>query len=500
MSTFAQILREHAGARPQAPALSFEGETFDFADLHARSSRAANALAALGVRAGDRVAALAKNRPEFFELIFACSQIGAIFVGLNWRLAAPEIAAILRDALPRVVFVEEDLRRLLGDAAPAIAFGEPYESLREKAPAQDAGFVGAPDDPLLLLYTSGTTGLPKGVTLTNRGMAYTRRLATEAWGMRPQSVNLVAMPMFHIGGCGYGSSTMMAGGHTVLMREVNPARAVELIAAHRVTHAFFVPTVVQALLQVEGIETADLSSLQLLMYGASPIGDVLLRRALQRLKCNFMQAYGMTESSGTVVVLTPQDHDPDGPRAGLLKSCGRALPWVELKVVDPSTLAEAETGKVGEIWLRTPMLMRGYWGNPEATREAITRDGWFRTGDAAYLDADGYVYLFDRFKDMIVSGGENVYPAEIENVLNAHPAVREVGVIGARHEKWIETPVAIVVLKPGFAADEAALIAFTRERLAHFKCPTRVRFAESLPRNASGKLLKREMRRLFLED
>jgi len=308
------------------------------------------------------------------------------------------------------------------------------------------------------------------------------------------------MPMFHIGGCGYGSSTMMVGGHTVLMREVNPAKAVELIAAHRVTHTFFVPTVVQALLQVEGIETADLSSLQLLMYGASPIGDVLLRRALGRLKCRFMQAYGMTESSGTVVVLNPEDHDLDGPRAGLLKACGRALPWVELRVVDPATHAGAEIGQVGEIWLKTRMLMKGYWEKPETTREAITADGWFRTGDAGFLDGDGYVFLFDRFKDMIVSGGENVYPAEIENVLNAHPAIREVGVIGAPHEKWIETPMAVVVLKLGAEVDEKALIGFTRERLAHFKCPTRVRFVESLPRNASGKLLKREMRRLFLED
>ncbi|MDE3174950.1 MAG: long-chain-fatty-acid--CoA ligase [Pseudomonadota bacterium] len=502
MSTFAEILREHARRTPQAPALSFEAQTLSFAQLHGRSSRAANALVALGVRRGDRVAVLAKNRPEFFELIFACSQIGAILVGLNWRLAASEIEAIWGDAQPRLVVCEDEFRRLLPSGAreSAVVFGSGYDALRDRAPGYDAGYVGAPDETILLLYTSGTTGLPKGVMLTNEGMSYTRRLAAEAWGMGCQSVNLVAMPVFHIGGCGYGSSTMMVGGHTVLMREVNPAKAVELIAAHRVTHAFFVPTVVQALLQVEGVETADLSSLQLLMYGASPIGDVLLRRALERFKCRFMQAYGMTESAGTVVVLNPWDHDLDGPRAGLLKACGRALPWVELRVVDPATLADAPTGEVGEIWLRTRMMTKGYWRKPEATTEAITADGWFRTGDAAYLDDAGYVFLFDRFKDMIVSGGENVYPAEIENVLNAHPAIREVGVIGAPHEKWIETPMAVVVLKPGEAADEKALIAFTRERLAHFKCPTRVRFAESLPRNASGKLLKREMRRLFLEE
>jgi acyl-CoA synthetase (AMP-forming)/AMP-acid ligase II len=503
MSTFAQNLREHAAERPLAPALSFEGTTWSFRQLHERSSRVANALKASGVRAGNRVAVLTKNRAESFELIFACSQIGAILVGLNWRLAAGELAAIVEDATPSIVIVGEEEARLLNAQALAVSsvtrvirFGAEYDAWRDAQSTDDAGYVGAPEDVVCILYTSGTTGLPKGVMLTNEGMSYTRRLA-QVWRMGPSSVNLVAMPMFHIGGCGYGSSTMLAGGHTVLMREVNPTKAIELIAQYKVTHTFFVPTVVQSLLQVPGVEMADLSSLQLLMYGASPIGEVLLRRALGVLRCQFMQAYGMTESSGTVVELEPEDHDPDGPRADLLRSCGRTLPWIELRVVDPTTLDDAETDKVGEIWLRTPMLMKGYWNKPEATREAITAGGWFRTGDAAYLDAEGYIYLFDRFKDMIVSGGENVYPAEIENVLNAHPAVQEVGVIGAPHERWIETPVALVVLKPGHKADANDLIEFTRERLARYKCPTAVRFVDALPRNASGKLLKGEMRRRF---
>jgi long-chain acyl-CoA synthetase len=505
MGTFAAILREHAAARPAAPALTFEDRTQTFIELHETSSSAANALRGAGVEAGDRVALLTKNRAECFELLFATSKIGAILVGLNWRLAPSEIAAILADAIPTVLITGPEEERLLNADALAtpglkriIRLGEDYDAWRDRAGADDPGRAGEPEEVALILYTSGTTGLPKGVMLTNEGLSYTRRLA-EAWGMDDSSVNLVAMPMFHIGGCGYGSSTTMVGGHTVLMREVNPAKAIELIEKHRVTHTFFVPTVVQALLNVPGVEAADLTSLELLMYGASPIGDVLLRRALSVLKCNFMQAYGMTESSGTVAVLRPEDHDPDGPRAGLLKACGHALPWVELRVIDPDTLKDAPTGKVGEIWLRTRMLMKGYWKNPEATREAITWDGWFRSGDAAYLDADGYLYLFDRFKDMIVSGGENIYPAEIENVLNAHPAVLEAGVIGVPHERWIETPMAVVVLKPGMQADEKELIGFVRERLAHYKCPTSARFVGQLPRNASGKLLKREMRRLYAE-
>jgi long-chain acyl-CoA synthetase len=503
MSTFATVLREHGAERPSAPALSFEDATLSFAELDALSSRAANALLSEGVKAGDRVAVLTKNRAEVFELIFACSKIGAILTGLNWRLAPAEIAAIVEDAAPVIAFLGPDEAGLLDERARGVAslrravtLGAEYDAWRGAAPAEDPGHTGAPGDVILLLYTSGTTGQPKGVMLTNEGMSYTRRLA-EAWGMGPDSVNLVAMPMFHIGGCGYGSSTMMAGGHTVLMREVNPAKAIELIAKHRVTHTFFVPTVVQSLLRVPGIEKADISSLQLLMYGASPIGDVLLRRALDTLKCNFMQAYGMTESSGTVVMLEPRDHDPDGPRANRLRSCGRPLPWVELRVIDPNTLGDAAAGQVGEIWLRSPMIMKGYWNKPGATREAIVDGGWFRTGDAAYLDDEGYVVLYDRFKDMIISGGENIYPAEVENALIAHPGVQEVGVIGVAHERWGETPMAIVVLKPGQPAEPQDLIEFTRGRLARYKCPTIVAFAETLPRNASGKLLKREMRRLF---
>ena len=505
MSTFAQILRQHAAERPQAPAVSFEGVTWTFADLHALSSRSAQALRHTGVQAGDRVAVLTKNRAEFYELLFACSKIGAILVGLNWRLAPPEIEAIIQDASPAVVIAGPQELALLSERARTqtglqrvLVFGADYDNWRA-LPAADPGHQGAPEDVALLLYTSGTTGLPKGVMLTNENMSFTRELA-KAWGMGPDSVNLVAMPMFHIGGSGYGSSTLLVGGHTVLMREVNPAVAIELIARYRVTHTFFVPAVVQSLLQTPGIESADLSSLQLLMYGASPIGEVLLRRALDVLHCNFMQAYGMTETAGTVLDLPPRDHELDGPRAHLLRSCGRAYPWCELRIIDPTTLADVKVGEVGEIWLRSAMVMKGYWNKPEATRETLTPDGWLRTGDAAYQDEQGYVYLFDRFKDMIISGGENIYPAEVENALHAHPAVQEVGVIGVPHERWGESPMAVVVLRPGQQVQPSELIAFTRERLAHYKCPSAVVFAASLPRNASGKLLKRELRKQYLKD
>jgi len=506
-SSFANILRQLAISRGSSPALTFEDQTWSFAQLHERSSRTANALKAAGVGQGDRVALLTKNCAECFELMYACNKMGAIFTGLNWRLAPTEIQAIVQDAQPKVIIVSAAEEALLTDACRRLScikrmvvLGEDFDNWRNAAAESDPGHSGAPDEVALLLYTSGTTGLPKGVMLTNQGMSFTPRLAAESWGMDADSVNLVAMPMFHIGGCGYGSSTMTVGGHTILLREVNPARIIEVIAKHKVTHTFLVPTVVQAVLEVPHVKEADLSSMQLLMYGAAPMGDVLLRRAIDVLGCQFMQAYGMTETAGTVVVLPPEDHEPQGSRAALLSSVGRVLPWVDMRVVDPQTKSDMPTGQVGEIWLRSEMVMQGYWNKPQDTAETLLEGGWLRTGDAAYLDADGYIYLFDRFKDLIISGGENIYPAEIENILNGHPAILEAAVIGMPHPRWGESPRAVVVLRQDMQATEQALISYARAHLAHYKCPTSVVFTTQLPRNASGKLLKRELRRVYLEE
>ena len=501
--TLAGVIRGLAASTPSAPALSFEGVTLSFAQLDERSSQVSNALVAAGVSTGDRVAVLAKNTPEFFDLAFGCNKIGAIFVGLNWRLAPLEISAIVADAEPLVIVVGTTERQLLearvSDSQPApllIELGDEFDAWRDSAAANDPGHVGEPGDVALLLYTSGTTGVPKGVMLTNRGMSYTPRLGAEVWEMSAASVNLVAMPLFHIGGIGYGLSTMSLGGHTVVMREFDTAAIIETIATYGVTHSFFVPAAIQALLSTPGVEAADLSSLEFLSYGASPIGESLLRQAIEVFGCGLSQAYGMTETSGTVVSLPPADHDPGGDRAHLLRSCGRAVPWVELRVIDPGSLDDVAVGAVGEIWLRSGMVTAGYWNQPEATAESIVGDGWLRTGDAAYQDDDGYVYLFDRFKDMIVSGGENVYPAEVENAMAHHTGIAEVAVIGVPDERWGETVKAIVVLRPGVDATERELIEFTRTRLAKFKCPTSVDFTDVLPRNASGKILKKELRQV----
>lgn len=508
--SIAEVVSSQAAERPDALALTFvdvDGSTASqtYGELRQRSWQTANALLAAGVGRGDRVAVLAHNAPVYFELAFAVSKIGAALVGLNWRLAAPEIDAILADADPALVIVDDELRHLMGseprsDGVSAAEWRSAVDSASSVDPLAD-GLVPAPDpdDVVFILYTSGTTGVPKGAQLTNRNMAHSAWISGSAYGFSAASTNLVAMPLFHVGGMGYGLSAFFHGGHTVLRRDADPAAIVKDIATHGVTHAFFVPAVIQAILAVEGVADAELGSLELLVYGAAPIGDAVLRRAIAVLGCQFLQAYGMTETAGTIVTLPPEAHDPDGPRAELLRSCGRPLPWVELRIVDPDSIAagapaDAPLGQVGEIWTRSAQNTPGYRNKPKATADAITDDGWLRTGDAAYVDEDGYLFLFDRFKDMIVSGGENVYPAEVENVLYDHPGIAEVAVIGVPDEKWGETVKAVIVPVPGATVDLDELVDLCRGRLGRFKCPTSFDVVEALPRNASGKVLKTELR------
>jgi long-chain acyl-CoA synthetase len=493
--SLASLVRGQRLTNPTAPMLSFEGTTYTYDDLDVASSKVANALIAEGVKPGDRVAVLSKNVPEFFQVAFGCSKIGAILVGLNWRLSAREIAAIVVDSDPLLIIAGKPHESLVpGSAKRVVWLGDEFDEWRDAAPSTDPHFPSQQDDVCLLLYTSGTTGLPKGVMLTNRSMELSPQIAQQAWSFDADSVNLLSMPLFHIGGIGYGISSMCFGGHTVLLRDVDPVVIFQCIEQYKITHAFFVPAVINMLLNSDGVESTDFSSLQRMVYGASPIGDAILRRAIEVFGCAFSQAYGMTETSGTVVSLPPSDHDPDGPRTHLLRACGKALPWTEVRLIDPKTMTDVAAGGVGELWLRSQQVMPGYWSNPSETAATITADGWLRTGDAATIDGEGYIYLVDRFKDMIVSGAENIYPAEIENVLGDHPAVSEVAVIGVPHDRWGETVKAIVVFRSGMRAEERELIDFTRARLATYKCPTSIEFAESLPRNASGKLLKKDLR------
>jgi long-chain acyl-CoA synthetase len=313
-------------------------------------------------------------------------------------------------------------------------------------------------------------------------------------GFDNESVNMVVMPLFHIGGVGWSIVGITSGGPSVIIRDVDPVVILRAFEEQHVTHTFVVPAVIMALLAVPQGATTDVSALRYMAYGASPISERMLVQALSTFDCNFVQLYGMTETTGAITLLRPEEHDPGGPHPERLRSVGVPFRHVELRVVDRATGEDAAVGEPGELWTRSAQNMKGYWHNPEATATTITPDGWLMTGDVGYVDADGFFYLHDRVKDMIVSGGENIYPAEVENALMSHPALADCAVIGVPSDKWGETVKAIVVLAPGAEVTADELIEFTRTRIARFKVPRSVDFVDVLPRNPSGKILKRELR------
>jgi long-chain acyl-CoA synthetase len=510
INSIAGIVRTHARERPDALAIHYEGADFTFRDLDERSSRLANALAAAGIGEGDRVAFLDKNGPEYFETTFALSKLNAVNVAVNWRLAPTEIAQVINDSTSKLLIVSQDflphVEKIEADiptVSRVIAIGgharwDDYERFLGDHDATDPGVEGSGSDVAFQLYTSGTTGLPKGVMLTNDNFFKGVMNVTSSWRFTPDSVNIAVMPMFHIAGSGYSMVGLYHGCHTILLRDVDPVRILEVIPRFGITNAFFVPAVIQFLLLTPGVEQTDFSTLRAILYGASPITDSVLSNAMETFGCEFIQVYGLTETTGAITQLDPEFHDPVG-NPKLLRSCGKPYAWVEMRVVDPETGLDAPDGTVGELWTRSPQNMKGYWRNEEATRAAVDENGWFKTGDAGYRDENGFLFLHDRVKDMVVSGGENIYPAEVENVLAKHPDVADVAVIGVPDEKWGEAVKAVVVRREGASTTEQDLITFAREYLAGYKLPKSVDFTDVLPRNPSGKLLKREIREPYWE-
>lgn len=501
---FAGMVAELAARFPEREAIACEGRSLTFAALEDRAHRLAQALDALGVEAGMRVGFLGRNSPLYLEMVAACSLLDAVLVGLNWRLSADECAAIIADAELGLLIVDPEYQRLLGglnqlDRAPRVV--TTGAALEERLTASGSAKLRSSSTPasvLLQLYSSGTTGRPKGILITNANLDFTRTSARQLYGMDQDSVNLIASPLFHIGGVGYCLTALSQGGKTVLVPDAKAAKLLEAIERHRITHAFLVPTLIQEILRAPGFASHDLSSLRTIAYGGAPMSESLLQNALEKLRCEFIGVYGMTETTGTVMALRACDHEAGGPRAQLLRSIGKPLPWAcEVELRDPETLIPVTTGEIGEICVRSGQVSAGYWNQPEATAAARTSDGWLRTGDAGYQDGDGYYYLHDRIKDMVISGGENVYPAEVEKVLANHPEVLDVAVIGVPSEVWGETVKAIVVPAPGSSVTEEALIQFARARLAHYKCPASVDFVGSLPRNATGKVQKPLLRERY---
>lgn len=501
----ADVVRTHGRERPDAPALSYGSEVISWAELDQRSNRTASALAAERTGAGDRIAFVGKNSPAYFEVLFGAAKLGAVTVAVNWRLHPAEMAFIVKDAGVRLLVADEEFAgadELAGSAEKVVVLGArqrgaastPYRAWLEGVPAADPGYRGEPQEVAVQLYTSGTTGLPKGAMLTHANVGFLVAAAEEMFGLDAASVTLVVLPVFHIGGVGMALIGMAQGCHTVLHRDFEPAAVLEALSRQSITNTLFVPAMLAALCAVPGAAERDYSTLRSVIYGASPITEEGLRAALRTFRRPFLQVYGMTETTGAITQLGAAEHDPDGPRSHLLRSAGRPFSWVETRIVDPVIGEDRPRGEIGELLTRSPQNMAGYWHNEQATSETITPEGWLRTGDAGYLDEEGYLFLTDRVKDMIVTGAENVYPIEVENVLASHPSVADVAVIGVPDPRWGETVKAVVVLRPGAPADAAELIAFARDRIAHFKCPTSVDFIDVLPRNPSGKILKRELR------
>ncbi len=511
----ADVIRLHGKAQGATVAFTFGDEETTFAQLDEGSNRAAQGLLALGVKQGERIAYLGKNHPLYFEVLLGAAKIGAVMTPVNWRLAPPEVAYILDDCQARVAFVGEGFAAMVEQVradTPRLAHvigidagsetATDYRTWRDTFPATDPLAVLAREDDLLQLYTSGTTGRPKGAVMTNGSILSSRDAIGSEGALRPWQepvegdVTLLAMPCFHISGTGTGIGTIVAGTNAIVLPEYDPTQALDLIANYNISKIFLVPAAIQILLNHPRVGEVDFSRLKTITYGASPIPLELMKAAMDRIGCGFVQMYGMTETSGTIVALDPEDHVPEG--SPKMRSVGKPLAGVEIKIIDAAG-NPVGPNEVGEIATRSSKNMKGYWNKPEATAETIDADGWLRTGDAGYLDEDGYLYIHDRVKDMIISGGENVYPAEVENAIYAHPAVADVAVIGVPDDKWGEAVKACVVVKPGEALSEADVIAHARQHIAGYKCPKSVDFIPALPRNPSGKILRRTLRAPYWE-
>jgi acyl-CoA synthetase (AMP-forming)/AMP-acid ligase II len=504
-------LAHWAQTAPDGEAFTYLGRTWTWAQWEERVRRLAGALAAKGIGRGDVVSFLDKNHPACVELTLAAASLGAANAIINFRLAGDEIDYAVNDSGARLLLVGTELMpqiekirdRLVNvehvvEVTPDGGDGDDYEALLASAEPRDRDPEVTPDDVCLVMYSSGTTGRPKGVMLSQANMVAHTLNAHEGWGFDDGDKNMVSMPLFHVGGSSYVLFGIHDGFPSVMTRDPDGASLAGAIM-QGANRTFLVPAVLAQVLQSGDDAIKLFGALKTYCYGAAPMPLPLLRAAIKAWPdTDFIQVYGLTELCGVITHLLPDAHR-DEAHPERLVSAGQVIPGAEVKVVDPESLEEVATGEHGELWFRTPQLMKGYLNQPEATAEVITEDGWFRTGDMGQVDAEGFVYVEDRLKDMIISGGENIYSPEIERVLAEHPSVMEVAVIGVPDERWGETVKAVVSLKPDTEATEDELIAYCREHLAHYKCPTSVDVLEALPRNPTGKILKRDLRRPYWE-
>lgn len=502
--TLIDMLERNVAERPGKTAFVFEDETIDYASLDRRSRRVASGLLAKGLKPGDRVAYIGVNSAAYYEILFGVARAGGVMMPVNWRLADGELAYILENSGARIVFAEPpylDRLEKFGVALDlAVGLGglgilDDYAAWRDShSDAPEPVTIDA-NTVVMQLYTSGTTGRPKGAMLSHHGILALRTDVPEdeqpEWNRWSDGdVSILPLPLFHIGTAAWGLIGMHYGATSVIQREFDAGQFIAAIEQYRVTRLCMVPSALKLMIEHPNAARADFSSVAYTFYGASPIPLALLRDAMRVVGCGFVQIYGMTETSGAILGLPPEDHDVEGNRRML--SAGRPYPGVELEIRDAEGNALAE-GDIGEVTIRCGANMLGYHGDAEATAKAIDAGGWLRTGDAGFME-DGYLFIHDRIKEMIISGGENVYPAEVEAALYEHPAIADAAVIGVPDAKWGEAVKAVIVLKPNASSTEAEILAWAKTRIAGYKVPKSIDFAETLPRNPSGKLLRKDLR------
>ncbi|MFI9400869.1 long-chain-fatty-acid--CoA ligase [Nocardia sp. NPDC052316] len=502
--TVTSILAEHARNRPDILAISCAGTGLEYARLHADSIRLARALRASDIGTGSRVAYLGQESVYYYALFFACARLGAVLVPINFRLTAPEVEHIIRDSGSALVLVDADTAGIARSAAPHVRSvrmdGDEFAGWLADVADPDSGErPSGRDGAVIQLYTSGTTGLPKGVVLAQRSFFAIADLLDQAgldWiDFRDGDRNLIGIPGFHVGGIWWAMQGFAAGITNVAMPRFDSTTAAALIEEARITTMCVVPSMLRLILGEPRVTPAAVGSVRKVVYGGSPISETLLRAALELFDAEFAQIYGLTETGNTAICLPPADHVAGNPR---LAAAGRPYPGVSVRIIDSSG-TQRPPGEVGEICLRSPAAMLGYWNMPEATAQTLI-DGWIHTGDAGYVDADGYLYIRDRLKDMIIVGGENIYPAEIENALARHPAVADSAVIGVPDDILGESVHAFVACRPGAQVRVRELMTFCREQLAWFKIPVRFEFVDRIPRNPSGKILRWQLRDRFWAD
>lgn len=495
-------------------AIVAQDKSLTYLEFDKCTNQIANGLLKEGVKPGARVAFLGKDSNINYEVLFGCSKAKAVLVPINWRLSPQEILAIIKDAEAEILFVDQAFYTIISQIkerlVPFVKIIEYNNShsvwsdyaqwkLMQEKTSLDLSYNTK--DVVLQMYTSGTTGKPKGVQLSNDSffslLETMRSKHDDLWmNINSNDILLHCVPFFHIGGLWWGVQGLITGAILIMQETFIAWQALEYIEKHKITKVAMVPAMLQFILSEPNCDTTDLSSLKGVLYGGSPINPPLMRKAMKVLNCDFYQIYGMTETGNMAVCLRPEDHIDTSK--GCIKAAGKPLPGVALKVITPDFI-DVPLGTIGEICIKSPSNMIGYWKREDATKDTLI-DGWIRTGDAGYLDTDGYVYICDRIKDMIICSGENIYPAEVEAVLSEHKAIKEIAIVGIPDERWGEIAKAFIVLNIGYSLKKRELINYARGKIADYKIPQSIEIVESLPRNSNGKIMKRVLREPYWKE